>query len=208
MPRNHKDVLERVVTIEDFAHSDQCPCCVHSHRRTFIKTITIATAGILMPIEWAKAASRRERMITMYNPHTAESLRTVYWTPDYGYIQPSIDEISRFFRDFRQQSIKPVDIDLLNILHYIQSSVGTGRTIELNSGYRSPATNRMLARRSKNVGKQSYHMKCMAADIAIKGFNSQQLKSIATRLNAGGVGIYRGANFIHVDSGPIRQWYY
>ncbi|SUO95059.1 YcbK family protein [Suttonella ornithocola] len=196
------------VTIEEFEHSHDCPCCTRHDRRIFLKTAIVATAGILLPSEWAKAASRRERMIKMYNPHTAESLRTVYWTPDYGYIQPSIDEVSRFFRDFRQQSIKPVDIDLLNILNYIQANVGMNTTIELNSGYRSPATNRMLARRSKNVGKNSYHMKAMAADIAIKGFNSRQLKAIAMRLNAGGVGIYRGSNFIHVDSGPVRQWYY
>lgn len=202
------DHLDRPVTIEDFAHGEDCPCCSRNHRRVFLKTAITATAGLLLPTEWAKAASSRERMIKMYNPHTAESLRTVYWTPDYGYIQPSIDEVSRFFRDFRQDSIKPVDIDLLNILHYMQSNVGINRTIELNSGYRSPATNRMLARRSKNVGKNSYHMKAMAADIAIKGFNSRQLKAIAMNLNAGGVGIYRGANFIHVDSGPIRQWYY
>lgn len=204
----HNHTHDRPVTIEDFAHGEDCPCCIRNDRRVFLKATALATAGLLLPTEWAKAASRRERMIKMYNPHTAESLRTVYWTPDYGYIQPSIDEVSRFFRDFRQESIKPVDIDLLNILNYIQANVGMNRTIELNSGYRSPATNRMLARRSKNVGKNSYHMKAMAADIAIKGYNSRQLKAIAMNLNAGGVGIYRGANFIHVDSGPIRQWYY
>ncbi len=66
----------------------------------------------------------------------------------------------------------------------------------------------MLARRSKNVGKQSYHMKAQAADISIQGYTSRQLRAMAQRLNAGGIGIYRGSNFIHVDSGPIRTWYY
>lgn len=196
------------VTIEDFAHPEECPCCRRNHRRIFLKTAAIATAGVILPGEWAKAAARRERMLKMHNPNTGENLRSVYWTPDYGYIQPSIDEISKFFRDFRQQTIKPVDIDLLNILHYIQKNVGTNRTIELNSGYRSPTTNRMLARHSKNVGKKSYHMRGMAADISIKGYNSRQLRTIALRLNGGGVGVYRGTNFIHVDSGPIRHWHY
>lgn len=199
---------QRIVTIEDFAHGEDCPCCTRQARRVFLKTTIAATAGLLLPAQWAKAASSRERMIKMSNPHTGENIRCVYWTPDYGYIKPSMDEISYFFRDFRQQSVKTVDIDLLNILHYMQSNVGMSKTIQLNSGYRSPATNQMLARRSKNVGKKSYHMKAMAADIAIGGFNSRQLKTIAMRLNAGGVGIYRSSNFIHVDSGPIRQWYY
>ena len=90
----------------------------------------------------------------------------------------------------------------------MQSNVGNNATIELHSGYRSPATNSMLARRSKNVGKQSYHMKAQAADISIQGYTSRQLRAMAQRLNAGGIGIYRGSNFIHVDSGPVRTWYY
>lgn len=198
--------INQPVNIEDFAHEADCPCC--SRRRIFLKAAAIATAGILLPSEWAKAAARQERMLKMHNPNTGENLRSVYWTPDYGYIQPSIDEISKFFRDFRQHTIKPVDIDLLNILHYIQRNVGMNRTIELNSGYRSPNTNRLLSEHSRNVAKNSYHMKGMAADISIKGYNSRQLRAIALRLKGGGVGVYRGSNFVHVDSGPVRNWKY
>ena len=100
-------------------------------------------------MDWARAATSRERMIKMFNPHTGENIRAVFWAPEYGYIQPAMEEISRFFRDFRQNQIVTVDIDLLNILHYMQSNVGNNATIELHSGYRSPATNSMLARRSK-----------------------------------------------------------
>ena len=203
---NSENLIEKPITIKDFEHGEDSPCC--SRRRTFLKNAFALTAGILLPAEWAKAAMSRERQIQMFNPHTGENLRTVYWSPTDGYIKDSIRQISYFFRDFRQESVKTVDYDLLSILHYIQSNVGERRTIQLNSGYRSPATNSMLARRSKNVGKKSYHMKAMAADISIKGFNSRELKNIAMRLNAGGVGIYRGSNFIHVDSGPVRQWYY
>ena len=203
-----KPDTERAVTFADFEHGVDCPCCARNSRRNFIKPAATVTAGLLAPADWVRAATGRERMIKMFNPHTGESIRAVFWTPEYGYIQPAMDEISRFFRDFRQNQIVSVDIDLLNILHYMQSNVGNSSTIELHSGYRSPATNSMLARRSKNVGKQSYHMKAQAADISIRGYNSRQLRAMAQRLNAGGIGIYRGSNFIHVDSGPIRTWYY
>ena len=203
-----KPDTERAVTFADFEHGEDCPCCARNSRRTFLKTAAIATAGLLLPADWAKAAISRERMIKMHNPHTGENIRAVFWSPEYGYIQPAMDEISNFFRDFRQNQIVSVDIDLLNILHYMQSNVGNNATIELHSGYRSPATNSMLARRSKNVGKQSYHMKAQAADISIQGYTSRQLRAMAQNLNAGGIGIYRGSNFIHVDSGPIRTWYY
>lgn len=202
----HTDYTQ--LRVEDFAHEDGCPCCQGHSRRKFLKLTLLSTAGILLPQQWAKSAIIRERMLRMYNPHTGENIRSVYWTPDFGYIQPSIDEISRFFRDFRQEKVRTVDIDLLNILHYMQSNVGNQKIIQLNSGYRSPETNRMLARRSRNVGKQSFHMRAMAADISIKGYNSRELRRIAQALNAGGIGLYRNSNFIHLDSGPIRQWHY
>lgn len=196
------------VKIEDFEHGHNCPCCTRSHRRTFVKTLSLGAAGLILPAQWVKAATSRERIIKMSNPHTGENIRTVFWTPDYGYIQPAMDQISWFFRDFRQNEKLAVDIDLLNILHYMQVNVGNSRTMKLHSGYRSPKTNAMLASRSRNVGKRSYHMKAQAADISIQGFNSRQLRTMATALNAGGVGVYRGSNFIHVDSGPVRTWYY
>ncbi len=196
------------VTIDDFEHGHDCPCCKNYHRRTFLKTLSYSTIGLILPAQWAKAATTRERIIRMSNPHTGENIRTVFWTPDYGYIQPAMDQISWFFRDFRENQKMPVDIDLLNILHYMQANVGQSRTIKLHSGYRTPKTNAMLASKSSNVGKKSYHMKAKAADISISGFNSRELRAMAISLNAGGVGIYRGSNFIHVDSGPVRTWYY
>lgn len=196
------------VTHADFEHGSECPCCSRSHRRTFIKTLSVASAGIMLPSEWVKAATTRERMIKMHNPHTGENLRAIYWAPEFGYIQPAMNQINKFFRDFRENKIVPIDIDLLNILNYIQVNVGQRRTLELHSGYRSPTTNRKLASRSNNVGKRSYHMRAQAADISVKGLSSRELKTIAKRINGGGIGQYRGSNFIHVDSGPVREWYY
>lgn len=202
----HSHEPHRPVTGADFEHGADCPCC--SRRRTFVKSLSLATAGLILPSEWAKAAVSRDRMLKMHNPHTGEDLRTIFWTPEYGYIQPAMNQINKFFRDFRENKIVPIDIDLLNILHYMQANIGRNRTIELHSGYRTPRTNRMLARKSNNVGKRSFHMRAQAADIAVHGYNSHELKAIAKRINGGGIGRYRGANYIHVDSGPVREWNY
>lgn len=200
----HKKSTSREITIADFEHSDVCPCCVS--RRILLKTTLAVSAGLLLPSEWAKAATRRERMIKMYNSHTGENIRVVFWTPDYGYIQPALNEVTHFFRDFRMNKTLPVDIDLLNILHYMQSNIRQNAIIELHSGYRAPTTNAMLARRSKRVAKNSLHMKAQAADISVKGYSARQLRIIAQKLNAGGIGMYPNASFIHVDSGNVRKW--
>lgn len=101
--------------------------------------------------------------------------------------------------------VKEVDVHLLNILHYIQTNTNN-RELELLSGYRSPTTNAMLRSKSKNVGKNSYHMKAMAADISVKGYSGRQLAGIARQLQGGGIGT--GSTFVHVDSANVREWKY
>lgn len=200
MNNTHKEM-----NIEDF-QQDDCPC--HHSRRQFLKISSLLTAGLILPSEWARGAMVQDRMLRMYNPHTGETIRTVYWTPELGYILPAIDQIAAFMRDFRQNESKRPDTALLNILHYIQSNVGSNKSIQVNSGYRSPRTNHMLRSRSKSVAQKSYHMRAQAADIEVQGFSSKQLRNMALQLNAGGVGIYTNSSFIHVDSGPVRSWRY
>ena len=80
--------------------------------------------------------------------------------------------------------------------------------VYVNSGYRTPAYN-------KKCGgvKHSYHMKAMAADIAVRTISPKDLADflkdeirIGTRLGKaiGGLGRYPG--FTHVDIGPARRW--
>jgi len=50
------------------------------------------------------------------------------------------------------------------------------------------------------------HIPGMAADLKIHGVTSSQLVKVVKSLNMGGVGSYRGSNFIHVDTGAVRSW--
>ncbi|MDO4435551.1 MAG: DUF882 domain-containing protein [Cardiobacteriaceae bacterium] len=190
---------------EQVEHDASCPCC--SGRRQLLSRLAFGTMGLLLPAQWAVASGRSERKIRFRNINTGESMTGIYWTPETGYIQPSIEQISYFFRDFREDSVHSVDVNLLNILSYIQHHVG-GRELILRSGYRSPKTNEGLRRSgSKNVAKNSYHMVAKAADIGVQGYSGKQLATIARGLNAGGVGV--GNSFIHVDSGDKdRVWRY
>lgn len=190
------------------AHPEGCPCCVHSHRRRFLMNVGVATAGLILGPELARAAAKKDRLLMMTNPHTGEKIRTVYWTPTDGYIRESLASVSHFMRDFRQNRVKAIDPALLDIVHAISLNIGSKRKFEVMSGYRSPKTNRMLARRSRNVAKKSYHMRGQAMDFQVKNISSRNLRKIALALKAGGVGYYPGARYIHVDSGKVRQWVY
>ena len=74
------------------------------------------------------------------------------------------------------------------------------------SGYRSPATNKMLNKRSSGVARRSYHMQGKAIDVRLPGFNTTQLHKAAISLKAGGVGYYAKSNFVHLDVGRVRYW--
>jgi zinc D-Ala-D-Ala carboxypeptidase len=70
-----------------------------------------------------------------------------------------------------------------------------GRRVVISSGYRDPQHN-------ANVGGKddSYHMKCMAADLFIPGVAKSRLIAAAYRNDlVGGLGCYPGRVFIHVD---------
>ncbi len=70
-----------------------------------------------------------------------------------------------------------------------------GRKVVVSSGYRDPQHNASVG------GKDdSYHMKCMAADIFIPGVDKRRLIAAAYRERLiGGLGCYPGRTFIHID---------
>ncbi|WDR05514.1 D-Ala-D-Ala carboxypeptidase family metallohydrolase [Devosia rhodophyticola] len=70
-----------------------------------------------------------------------------------------------------------------------------GKKVVMNSGFRDNSHNS-----AAGGVDNSYHTKCMAADIRIPGVNKQELIAFAMRTDSvGGLGCYPGRNFIHID---------
>ena len=76
------------------------------------------------------------------------------------------------------------------------------------SAYRSPETNFQLYMQSSGVAESSFHIRGMAVDVMTNSRSSGQMTRAARAMHVGGVGNYRGARYIHVDSGPFRTWTY
>lgn len=182
---------------------DSAPCL---SRRGFLKAASLVAAGAMFGPELVKAATSRERIFTAYNPNTGEMVRSVYWVPDEGYIQDSIDQISRFMRDHHNGNVKPIDPNLIDQLFTMQMKLQPSEPMHLLCGYRSPGTNARLRRRSRGVAKNSYHIRGRAADIRMPGCSTRDMFRAAQELHAGGVGYYSRSRFIHMDSGPVRTW--
>ncbi len=173
-------------------------------RRHFLKGMAAAAVCTAMPgiSSVCDAAVRQE--LSFYHTHTCETL-TIPYPVAQGYERNVMDEINYFLRDFRTGDLHDIDPCLLDILYLIKKSTG-GHVYEVISGYRSPATNRMLRRRSHGVARRSLHMKGKAIDIRLTGVNTMTLRNCALALKRGGVGYYRKSDFVHVDTGRFRFW--
>ena len=174
-------------------------------RRGFLTSIAGAAVTLAAPNVIASAAPVRDRELSFYNTHTGEKLSAAFWS-DGKYLDDGIEEINWVLRDHRAGIENPIDPKLLDLLHELQRKVGRQGEFHVISGYRSPATNDLLNKRSSGVAKRSYHMQGKAIDIRLPGFDSSQLRKAAISLKGGGVGYYSSSNFVHLDVGRVRYW--
>lgn len=174
-----------------------------------VAAATVAV-GSLLPTTHAVAHSVAippvlKRSIKLYNTHTRESLDIVYRI-DSEYVEDSLTKLYVLLRDHRQNEVMVIDEALFDRLWTVQQILGEDSTYDIISGYRSPKTNAMLRERSSRVAVNSYHMKGRAIDIRPRNIPLDVFRKAALSLNAGGVGYYPGSQFVHLDTGPVRNW--
>lgn len=175
-------------------------------RRLFLGAGLCATAGMAVssPVE-AAVRAMPERALSLYNIHTGESLKVIYWA-DGHYINRALAQVNRMLRDHRSGDIHPIDPRLLDVLAATHRRLGNRGAVHIVSGYRSPQTNAMLAASTDGVAQGSLHMSGKAVDIRIPGASTRTLGRAAKALRAGGVGTYYRSEFVHVDTGKVRYW--
>lgn len=145
------------------------------------------------------------RWVHLHNVHTGEKLEAVYWENG-EYVPDAVQALNKVLRDYRNDQVYPMDTGLYDILGQIQTRTGSKSPFQVISGYRSPATNRMLSNRSGEVAKHSLHMDGKAMDIYLEDVALEHVRAAALDLGRGGVGYYPQSRFVHVDVGRVRQW--
>jgi uncharacterized protein YcbK (DUF882 family) len=91
-----------------------------------------------------------------------------------------------------------MDPKLIAILS--QLSTHYGRTLQLISGHRAPHAN--------GTSETSQHTLGRAADIRIPGVSIAELKKVAIKLGARGVGLYPEKGFVHVDVRDKNRYFW
>ena len=144
------------------------------------------------------------RTIVLTSDHTKETGSFTYMV-DGAYDRATLDKLNWFLRDWRLNEPTKMDPKLFDIVWEVYRESGSQQPIDVLSGYRSPQTNAMLRRRSRQVAKYSQHMEGKAMDARFQDVDTATIRDIAMRMQAGGVGFYPGA-WVHIDSGDVRYW--
>lgn len=146
-----------------------------------------------------------ERQLHLINTHTGEELDARYFV-DGAFSQEQLGALDWLLRDYRTGDIFPIESRLLDLLHELALAAGREPRYEIISGYRSPATNAMLAATTDGVSSNSLHVEGRAIDVRLVGLPAIALRDLALARQAGGVGYYPASDFVHLDTGRVRSW--
>jgi uncharacterized protein YcbK (DUF882 family) len=145
----------------------------------------------------------RPHRLNLLNAHTKETFSGIY-RDDNGPIPRVMDELSVFLRDFHSGDKIGIDVDLLDFLSRIMQTVGESKATIL-SAYRTPETNALLARQGFKPAENSLHLYGRALDVHFGDQLADAMKA-ARAMQRGGVGWYPHSAFMHIDTGPVRNW--
>jgi uncharacterized protein YcbK (DUF882 family) len=193
------DKLARLTLLEALFSRLRC-------RTRSLAAITLALC-LSMATFAVAPASAETRTLKLYNTHTHERV-AITFKKNGRYLSSGLRELNRFLRDWRRNEITKMDPKLFDLVWEVYQKAGTSKAIHVVSGYRSPATNNMLRRRSRGVAKTSQHTRGRAMDFFIPGVNVSKLRALGLRKEIGGVGYYPTSRtpFVHMDTGSVRHW--
>ena len=143
------------------------------------------------------------RRLSLRNEHTGETFDGPY-RDTFGPIPSAMIDLALFLRDHRENQSGPVYVETLDFLADVIGAAGQSKATVL-SAFRTKKTNDMLATRIFGVAEKSQHLVGRAIDITLQS-NLQPAAKVARKMARGGVGWYPDNHFIHLDSGPIRNW--
>ena len=179
--------------------------------KTCIAVIVLALAMVVLP--WPLNSSVHhdslfeytgDGQLNMVNSHTGERFSIAYRDSAGHYDDQALQTIDYALRCHRRGEVRIMSLKLIELVDHIQDHFGSPE-ITIISGYRSPAYNASLRRRSRRVARNSLHMHGMAIDIRLAGVGARKIGAYARSLRSGGVGTY-GNSFVHVDVGRVKSW--
>src|ERR1700733_43684 len=170
-------------------------------RRKFL----LGAAGLLSAPRVAYAAPSLSApfRLRLLDAHTGATFEGVYRDAA-GPIVRVMDELCLFFRDRHSGGVIDYDVGVIDFLAAVMAATGQSRAVVL-SAFRSLETNERLAQTNFGVAENSQHIYGRALDVRFDTKLADAM-AIARAMKRGGVGWYPHSGFMHLDSGPVRNW--
>jgi len=172
------------------------------NRRLFLSLIA-GTVTLPQMVRALPSAPPQPHRLNLSNPHTGESFSGIY-RDDNGPVPRVMEELSVFLRDFHSGEKIDIDVGVIDFLSEVMQAVGQ-TSAQILSAYRTPETNAMLAHTHFGVAENSQHLYGRALDVHFGDKLAEAMKA-ARAMQRGGVGWYPHSSFMHIDTGPVRNW--
>lgn len=143
------------------------------------------------------------RRLRLLNVHTGEKFDGPYRN-EAGPLASAMADLSVFLRDLHSAATIAIDVGVIDFLAAVMDAVGV-QSASILSAYRSPETNAILARTTFGVADNSQHLYGRALDVHL-GIRLADAMLAARAMKRGGVGWYPHSGFLHIDTGPVRNW--
>jgi uncharacterized protein YcbK (DUF882 family) len=170
-------------------------------RRSFL----LKAAGLLSApsAAWATPVMSGPFRLRLRDAHTGAIFDGAYRDAK-GPIARVMDELCIFLRDHHSGGMINIDVGVIDFLADVMAATGQTSAVVL-SGFRSRETNEMLARTTFGVAENSQHISGRALDVQFAS-RLPDAVAVARAMRRGGVGWYPHSGFIHLDTGPVRNW--
>src|SRR6516225_4905432 len=172
------------------------------NRRRFL----LRAAGLLSPIPyrgWATPVASGWLRLRLIDAHTGATFDGAYRDAN-GPNARVMDELCVFLRDQYSGRMTGIDVGVIDFLANVMVAPGQTSAVVL-SAFRTQETNALLARTTFGVGENSQHLYGRALDVRFSGRLAEAMVA-ARAMRRGGVGWYPHSGFIHLDTGPVRNW--
>ena len=146
-----------------------------------------------------KAGTKPAPLVNLYNSWTHE------WLAIEAKRLPSQDTVDRFLRDHFTNAPTKMEPRLVEMVASAARNFRSDVAI-IVSAFRHPKYNLILRKKGHQVARDSQHTHGNAIDFYLPRIPTLVLHDWAKAQRIGGVGLYTGSGFIHMDTGKVRYW--
>lgn len=176
-----------------------------SHLLLWVSVVLLAATG-------AAAAGPEKRFFLMgsgelhlVNLRNSREARVHLLDQNGAISETALTAVDRLFGFPTEEKGEHISPRLLFMLSYFSDLAAPGKTIHIESAYRSPEYNDRIRKQGANAARTSTHIDGMALDFWIEGVAGKALWETIRQKNCCGVGHY-GDKTIHLDAGRPRFW--